>query len=80
MVNVFSVVVLWGGVMNKFLISISAAALLLTFGSVANAVTVLGTPGSAATTGSGTPGAITFENGTGAPAAVGVAEYRSSGR
>ncbi len=41
MVNVFSVVVLWGGVMNKFLISISAAALLLSLGSAANAVVVI---------------------------------------
>jgi hypothetical protein len=68
MVNVFSVVVMWGRIMNKLLISISAAALLVTFGSAANAVTVLGTPGSAATTGAALPGAITFENGTGAPA------------
>ena len=52
--------------MNKFLISVTAA-LLVTLGSAANAVTVLGTLGSAATTGAGNPGAITFESGTGVP-------------
>src|SRR6266566_8706877 len=43
MVNVFSMVVLWGGVMNKLLISMSAAALLMTVGSAANAVTIVET-------------------------------------
>jgi hypothetical protein len=55
-------------VMKKLLLSASAAALLVMFGSAANAVTVVDTPGSLATTGASLPGAITFENGTGAPA------------
>ena len=54
--------------MKKSLISLSAASLLLILGSAAHAVTVLGTPGSPGNTGAGIPGAITFENGTGAPA------------
>jgi PEP-CTERM motif len=57
------------GVMKKLLLSASAAALLVVvLGSAANAVTVVGTLGSAGTTGAGLPGAITFESGTGAPA------------
>jgi hypothetical protein len=65
MVNVLSVVVLWSGVMKRLLLSVTAAALLVAFGSAANAAVVItDTPGAPGNIGAALPGAITFDTGT----------------